>query len=666
MDIEKLRAEISEHDYHYHVLDAPIIPDATYDRLKQRLHQLEAAHPEYLTMDSPTQRVGAAPLNSFSQITHRIPMLSLDNAFTDDDLIQFDRRVRERLDITDEIEYACEPKFDGLAINLHYEKGILKSAATRGDGVTGEDITLNIRTIDMVPLRLRGQDIPDVLEVRAEVFMPKVGFFALNEQMQQRGEKLFVNPRNAAAGSLRQLDPKMTATRPLEIYCYAFGGSPPVATQHDALQKLKNWGLRICPLNKAVKGIAACLKYYEMLQDKRSDLPYQIDGVVFKVNDLAMQQQLGFVSRAPRFAIAYKFPAQEESTTVLDVEFQVGRTGVLTPVARLEPVFVGGATVSNATLHNIEELKRLDVHIGDTVFVKRAGDVIPDIVRVLFELRPEHAKAVTIPTHCPACGHLVQQIEEQVALRCSAGLICLPQRQGMIIHFSSKKALNIDGLGEKWIEQMVKAHLINDPADLYHLSKEQLLTLDRMGDKSAQNILDSILKSKKTTLARFLYALGITEVGETTARQLSEHFHGLDKIMEATQEQLLEVPDIGPVIAHQINLFFQSDVAKDRVHRLRLAGIHWPEKSTSSSSDNALLSGKTVVLTGTLTHFSREDASEKLRALGATVSGSVSSQTDYVVAGEKAGSKLIKAQTLGVKVVSEAEMMQWLQPSLEE
>ena len=653
--IQQLRDEINHHNYCYYVLDNPEIPDAEYDRLLRELKSLESEHPELVTPDSPTQRVGAEPVKEFDEVRHEIPMLSLDNAFSDEEVSDFDRRVRERLEI-DTVEYAAEPKLDGLAISILYENGSLVRAATRGDGVTGEDVTHNVRTIDSVPLRLMGTDYPPVLEVRGEVYMPKQGFEALNRRAREKGEKEFVNPRNAAAGSLRQLDPRITAERPLAMYCYGVGrveGLELPPTHMKILECLRHWGLRVSPEIKKVKGVKHLLDYYRDLGERRNDLPYEIDGVVYKVNQLEQREVLGFVSRAPRWAIAHKFPAQEEMTRLLDIEVQVGRTGAITPVARLEPVFVGGVTVSNATLHNQDEINRKDVRVGDTVIVRRAGDVIPEVVSVVLAKRPKNAKRFTMPTKCPVCGSEVIRPEGEAVARCSGGLFCAAQRKEAIKHFASRKAMDIDGLGDKLVEQLCDQGLIHDVSDLYSLSQEQLAGLERMGDKSAQNLVEALEKSKKTTLARFLYALGIREVGEATAQGLANYFTELGAIQHADEETLQQVPDVGPVVAAHIHAFFRQSHNLEVIENLIKAGVHWPAIKRPAASQQPL-EGKTIVLTGTLFVMSRDEAKQRLQSLGAKVTGSVSKKTDLVVAGAEAGSKLTKAEQLGVEVMDEA------------
>lgn len=658
--IAKLRSVINEHNYNYYVLDQPTIPDVEYDRLMQTLQQLETEYPQYVVPDSPTQRVGAAPLKQFPSIQHHAPMLSLENAFADEDIFAFTKRIHERLHDNTNIVYTCEPKLDGLAVSMMYEHGRLTYAATRGDGYTGEDITLNIRTIKEVPLHLRGDKHPALLEVRAEVYMPKKGFDQLNEQARQQQEKIFVNPRNAAAGSLRQLDPHITAKRPLSIYCYGVGsisGYGPFDSHYMMLQQFKVWGLRVNDLIEQKQEAQGCLDYYYSILKLRDDLPYDIDGVVYKVDNLAKQQQLGYVSRAPRFAIAHKFPAQEQITQLLSVEFQVGRTGILTPVARLQPVFVGGATVSNATLHNMDEIERKDIHISDTVIVRRAGDVIPEIVGVIIEKRLPKAAKIVMPKVCPICSSEVYRAEDEAAYRCLGGLYCSAQRIEAIRHFAQRKAMDIEGLGDRLVEQLVNLGWIKTIADVYQLQLNQVAGLERMGIKSAQNLLDALEKSKTTTLARFLYALGIIEVGEATAKNLANFFGDLTVIMQATEETLQKVPDIGPVVAANIYHFFHQPHNIEVIHSLLAAGIHWP---TVKSSSHLPLQGHTYVLTGSLTQFSRDEAQAELEKLGAKVASAVSKKTTAVIAGEAAGSKLDKAMLLNIPILSEEELIQLL------
>lgn len=657
--IEALRDEIRHHNYRYHVLDDPEIPDAEYDRLVRQLQDMERQHPELVTPDSPTQRVGDAPVEAFGTVEHRLPMLSLENAFSEDELREFHRRVTTRLALEtedDALEYAAEPKLDGAAVSLLYIDGVLSRGSTRGDGMRGEDITHNVRTIDAVPLRLLGQAFPAVIEVRGEVFMPKAGFEAYNEKARAAGEKTFVNPRNAAAGSLRQLDPRLTAERPLDFYAYSVGvvedGDLP-ERHSEVLDRLQEWGLKTCPERSIVYGVNGCLEYYEALGSRRNELPYDIDGVVYKVNSLAYQERLGFVSRAPRWAVAHKFPAQEEMTVVEAVEFQVGRTGAVTPVARLEPVFVGGVTVSNATLHNIDDLNRKDVRIGDTVMVRRAGDVIPEVVSVIKSKRPANARRVRLPRKCPVCGSKIAREEGEAVARCTGGLYCAAQRIESLKHFVSRRAMDIDGIGAKLIEQLVAAGRVRTPADLYHLDANELAAMERMGQKSADNIMAAIERSKKTTLTRFLYGLGIREVGEATAAGLAAHFGALDHIVEASEEELLTVPDVGPIVASRIRAFFGEPHNLEVIASLRESGVRWPEKEAGAAPQDGPLKDKTFVLTGTLSSMTRDQAKERIVSLGGKVTGSVSGKTDYVVFGEKAGSKLSKAQSLGVETMDE-------------
>lgn len=657
--LESLKSQLHHHNYLYHVLDAPEIPDAEYDRMMQELQALEQQYPELITDDSPTQRVGAAPITAFGTVTHERPMLSLDNAFSEDSVRDFHRRVAERLELEADapLTYSVEPKLDGVAVSLLYQRGTLVRAATRGDGTRGEDITHNVRTINAVPLRLEGKDIPERLEVRGEVFMPRAGFRKFNEQAIERGERTFVNPRNAAAGSLRQLDPRLTASRPLDIYMYSVGlftdGKLP--DRHSAvLDRLQEWGFKICPERDVVQGIDGCLAYYEEISRRRNTLAYDIDGVVYKVDRLDYQRELGFVSRAPRWAIAHKFPAQEELTVVRGVEFQVGRTGAVTPVARLEPVFVGGVTVSNATLHNMDEMARKDVRVGDSVIVRRAGDVIPEVVQVVKDRRPRGTRPVRMPGKCPVCGSAIVRIEGEAVARCTGGLFCAAQRTESLKHFVSRRAMDVDGLGTKLIEQLVAIDRLKTPADIYELHKEELTALERMGEKSAEKLLAAIERSKRTTLQRFLYALGIRDVGESTALALATHFGRLDPIMRADEEELQQVPDVGPVVASRIRAFFAEQHNQEIIAKLRAAGVKWEEFEPSAIPSEGPLVGKVFVLTGTLGSMTREEAKERIIALGGKVSGSVSKKTDYVVYGDSAGSKLTKAQTLGVATIDEA------------
>lgn len=661
--VAQLREQLQQHNYLYYVLDAPEIPDAEYDRLLRELQQLEQAHPELISPDSPTQRVGAEPLKAFGTVQHAIPMLSLDNAFSDQELADFDRRIRDRLGVSEELDYWAEPKLDGLAVSLRYEQGQLVQAATRGDGSTGEDITQNVRTIAAVPLRLRGRDYPPLLEVRAEVYMTHAGFKQLNQQAERQGLKPFVNPRNAAAGSLRQLDPRVTATRPLTLYCYGVGlveGGALATRQSEMLGQLRDWGLRVYPGSERVRGIAGCQAYYLKLEAKRERLAFEIDGVVFKVDRLDLQRELGFVARAPRWAIARKFPAQEALTVVRAIEVQVGRTGALTPVARLEPVFVGGVTVTNATLHNADEVQRKDVRVGDSVIVRRAGDVIPEVVAVVTARRPKGTRRFKLPSRCPVCGSAVVRVEDEAVARCSGGLFCAAQRKEAIKHFAARRAMDIEGLGDKLVDQLVDCGLVQDVADLFSLTAEQLAELERMGPKSADNLIAALDKSRRTTLARFLFALGIREVGEATAQGLANHFGTLEALQAADLEALLAVPDVGPVVAQRIRDFFAEAHNLKVLDKLRNAGVQWPAVAQPAVAERPL-AGKTLVLTGTLSSMTRDQAKARLQALGAKVSGSVSKKTDYVVAGADPGTKLSKAEQLGVEVLDEAGLLALLQ-----
>jgi DNA ligase (NAD+) len=730
---EELRRRVDYHNHRYYVLDDPEVPDAEYDRLMRALQDLEARYPELVVPESPTRRVGGKPLEGFAEVEHRVPMLSLDNALDATEMRAFDRRVRERLG-HHRVAYLAEPKLDGLAIGLTFEGGVLRRAATRGDGRRGEDVTAQVRTIRSVPLRLRGAGWPDLMEVRGEVFLPRAGFEAINARAREKGTKTFANPRNAAAGSLRQLDPRITARRPLVMFCYGLGavqGGILAPTQSGSLALLRDWGLRISPELAVVEGVDACIAYHKAIEARRDALGYEIDGVVFKVNDLADQGALGFVARAPRWAVAYKFPAQEELTVVEAVEFNVGRTGAVTPVARLKPVFVGGATVSNATLHNMDEVLRKDVRVGDTVYVRRAGDVIPEIIRVLPERRPEGTRPVELPQACPECGSLVVKPAGEAVARCTGGLYCPAQRKEAIRHFASRRAMDIEGLGEELVEQLVDEGLLSDPAGIYALAEnaERLMALDRMGEKSVANLLDAIEKSKSTTLARFIYALGIREVGEATARALADGFPGLDDLMQVQVEQLVRqrgvkgvgpktarsirgvlgelsettpdgellswlverkipgvsakvahalvdrfgdldalrgagiedlenrkqslVPGIGEAVAERIVGFFAERHNRDVIEKLRASGIRWeiPEAAAAVAGEQPL-AGKTVVITGTLSR-PRDRIRAALQARGAKVTGGVSKKTDYLIAGEDPGAKLLKARELGVVVVDE-------------
>ncbi|MBF7982455.1 MULTISPECIES: NAD-dependent DNA ligase LigA [Rahnella] len=664
--INHLRTQLRHHEYQYHVLDAPEVPDAEYDRLMRELRELETAHPELITADSPTQRVGAAPLSAFEQVKHRVPMLSLDNVFDEESYLAFYKRVQDRLKTTEPLTFCCELKLDGLAVSLLYENGELVQAATRGDGTTGENITANVRTIRAIPLRLHGDNIPERLEVRGEVFMPQPGFEAMNEEARRTGGKVFANPRNAAAGSLRQLDPRITAKRPLTFFCYGVGlleGGELPRSHHDRLQQLKAWGLPVSDRVRVCTGSDDVLAFYRQVEADRPSLGFDIDGVVVKIDSLDIQETLGFVARAPRWATAFKFPAQEQITLVKDVEFQVGRTGAITPVARLEPVLVAGVMVSNATLHNADEIERLGLRIGDTVIVRRAGDVIPQVVGVVLDERPEDAREVVFPTHCPVCHSDVERVEGEAVARCTAGLVCGAQRKEALKHFVSRRALDVDGMGDKIIDQLVEKEYVKNPADLFRLTAGKLTGLDRMGPKSAQNVVNALEKAKETTLARFLYALGIREVGEATAANLAAHYGSVDALKAADIESLKTVPDVGDVVAKHVVNFLSEEHNHQVIDELLSPeiNIHWPEVQVIVPEEiDSPFAGKTVVLTGSLSILSRDEAKDRLTALGAKVSGSVSKKTDLVIAGEAAGSKLAKAQELGIEVIDEAEMIRLL------
>ena len=649
-----LRQQLNHHSHQYYVLDDPQILDGEYDRLYRELQQLEQQHPELITRDSPTQRVGDKPLAAFTQVKHDVPMLSLDNVFNDIELADFYRRIQTKLDTDAEIEFAAEPKLDGLAVSLIYENGTLLRAGTRGDGMTGEDITQNIRTIHAIPLRLAGTDWPTKLDVRGEVFMPKAGFELLNQRARENGEKEFANPRNAAAGSLRQLDPRITATRPLFMYCYAVGktdGLEKIKTHSEMLLQLSQWGLPVCKERQRVIGVQACVDYFNTMGQQRNTLPYDIDGIVFKVNRLDWQKELGFVAKAPRWAVAHKFPAQEEITTVNAIEFQVGRTGALTPVARLEPVFVGGVTVSNATLHNMDEVERKDIRVGDTVIIRRAGDVIPEVVSVVPGSRKPDAKKIEMLAYCPICKSKVVREEGEAIARCSGGLYCAAQRKQAIKHFASRKALDIDGLGDKLVELLVDEKRIEHLDDLYHLQLDDITSLERMGEKSAKNLLAALEKSKTTTLNRFIYALGVREVGEATALALAQHYGSLEQLLAASEDDLQNVADVGPVVAKHARQFFNETHNRQIIKRLQAAGIHWPDQETTQH--NQSLAGMTFVITGTLTGMTRDEAKVALQARGGKVTGSVSAKTTYVIVGDAPGSKAEKAAELGVKILDE-------------
>ncbi|MDA5490524.1 NAD-dependent DNA ligase LigA [Yersinia kristensenii] len=661
--INQLRTSLRHHEHQYHVLDAPEIPDAEYDRLMQQLRDLEAQHPELITNDSPTQRVGAAPLDAFEQVKHEVPMLSLDNVFDEESYLAFDKRVHDRLKSAEPLTFCCELKLDGLAVSLLYEEGELVRAATRGDGTTGENITANVRTIRAIPLRLQGDNIPRRVEVRGEVFMPQAGFEQLNDEARRKGGKIFANPRNAAAGSLRQLDPRITAKRPLTFFCYGVGlldGGELPRSHIQRLMQFKHWGLPISNRVKLCTGSEQVIAFYRQVEQDRAGLGFDIDGVVIKVDSLDLQEQLGFVARAPRWATAFKFPAQEQITQVREVEFQVGRTGAITPVARLEPVQVAGVIVSNATLHNADEIERLGLRIGDTVIVRRAGDVIPQVVGVVMEQRPQDAKEITFPEHCPVCGSDIERVEGEAVARCTGGLFCAAQRKEALKHFVSRRALDVEGMGDKIIEQLVEKQYVENPADLFTLTAGKLTGLDRMGPKSAQNLITALEKAKQTTFARFLYALGIREVGEATAANLAAHFRNLTNLRAADIEALKSVPDVGEIVAKHVLNFLGEEHNQKVIEALEKV-ISWPEPQQIIAEEiDSPFAGKTVVLTGSLTILSRDEAKDRLTALGAKVSGSVSKKTDLVIAGEAAGSKLVKAQELGITVIDEAEMIRLL------
>ncbi len=663
--ITQLRTTLRHHEYLYHVLDTPEIPDAEYDRLMGELRALEETHPEFITADSPTQRVGAAPLSEFTQVRHEVPMLSLDNAFDEASFIAFNKRVQSRLRSAEQLEYCCELKFDGLAVNIVYERGILRRAATRGDGSTGENITANIRTIKSIPHRLRGDSVPDRLEVRGEVFITQADFEKMNESARRNKGKVFANPRNAAAGSLRQLDSKVTASRNLTFISYGIGAissSDFPATHIKRLFKLQEWGLPISNRTTLCNGASEVIDFYNKIESEREVLGFDIDGIVVKVNSLALQNKLGFIAKSPRWAIAFKFPAQEQMTRLRGVDYQVGRTGAITPVARLEPIKVAGVIVQNATLHNADEIERLSIRINDMVVVRRAGDVIPQIVGVIESMRAENSKEIKFPTHCPVCHSDIERVEGEVVARCTGGLTCAAQRKEALKHFVSRRALDVDGMGDKIIEQLVDREYVKTPADLFALKLNTLACLDRMGPKSAQNVVDALEKAKETTFARFLYALGIREVGEATAAGLAAHFGTLDALIAASIEDLQKVPDVGIVVATHTFNFFAEESNREVIRQLtEEAGVHWPTPVIIKAEEiDSPFAGKTVVLTGSLSIMSRDDAKARLVALGAKVAGSVSKKTDLVIAGEAAGSKLVKAQELGIEVIDEAEMIRLL------
>ncbi|WP_109478625.1 NAD-dependent DNA ligase LigA [Paraburkholderia sp. C35] len=659
-----LRDELERANHAYYVLDQPDLPDAEYDRLFKELQQIESDHPDLITPDSPTQRVGGEVASGFQPVVHDMPMLSLNNGFSDEDIAAFDKRVSDALEQTP-VDYACELKFDGLAISLRYVDGQFTQASTRGDGATGEDVTENVRTIRSIPIRLKGKRVPRLVDVRGEVLMFKRDFDKLNQRQREAEQREFANPRNAAAGSLRQLDSKITAQRPLSFFAYGIGvldGTEMPATHSELLDWYHEMGLPVNTERAVVQGAEGLLGFFHKVGEKRDKLPYDIDGVVYKVSRRDQQDALGFVSRAPRFALAHKFPAQEALTKLLAIDVQVGRTGAITPVARLEPVFVGGAPVTNATLHNEDEVRRKDIRIGDTVIVRRAGDVIPEVVGALLDRRPADAAEVVMPTQCPVCGAAIERLPEEAIARCSGGLFCPAQRKQALWHFAQRRALDIDGLGEKIIDQLVDLNLVRTPADLFNLGFATLAELDRFAEKSAQNLIDSLEKAKHTTLARFIYALGIRHVGESTAKDLAKHFGARTPIMDATVEELLEVNDVGPIVAEAIHQFFAEEHNRTVIEQLRAPGkVTWPEGPPAPTAPQGVLAGKTVVLTGTLPTMGRDEAKELLEAAGAKVAGSVSKKTDYVVAGAEAGSKLAKAEELGIPVLDEDGMRKLLE-----
>ena len=658
--ISELVSLLNTYNYQYYVLDNPSIPDAEYDRVFRELQALEAEYPHLLSPQSPTQKVGGVALNKFDQVTHEVPMLSLDNAMTEDEFVAFHKRINDRLKTDQDLEFCCEPKLDGLAVSILYENGKLVRAATRGDGAVGENITENVKTIKSIPLSLIGDNFPERVEIRGEVFMLLDGFHAFNQQAKDNGTKPMVNPRNGAAGSLRQLDSKISAARPLAFYAYGLGvvsDEFELADTHYArLQQVKGFGLPVCPEIVVAKGVEGVLDFYKSISEKRAALNYEIDGTVLKVNDIDLQDELGFVARAPRWAIAYKFPAQEELTVLNDVEFQVGRTGAITPVAKVQPVFVGGVTVSNATLHNAEEIERLGIMIGDTVIIRRAGDVIPQIVSVVLDKRPDDAKIIEFPTTCPVCDSQVEKPEGEAVTRCTAGLFCGAQRKEAIKHFASRKAFDVDGLGDKIVEQLVDEQLIQSPADLFVLTEQQISNLERMGPKSAQNLVQALQDSKSTTLPKFLYSLGIREVGEATALNLANHYQTLENIKNADYDSLITVSDVGGIVANHLLAFFKESHNLDVIEQLIEHGVHWPIIEKKQESELPLL-GLTYVLTGSFSEMGRTEAKNALVSLGAKVAGSVSAKTHFLIAGEKSGSKLTKAQDLGVPVLTEDDML---------
>ena len=660
--VEKLRDQINHHNYRYHALDDPEISDSEYDRLMRDLQSLESQYPNLVSSNSPTQRVGSVPISKFKTVQHELQMLSLENSFTLEELKDFHKRNLDRLreENHSKISYAAEPKLDGVAVSLIYENGTLIRAATRGDGSNGEDVTHNVRTIKSIPLKLIGDNYPSKIEIRGEIFMPIDGFISYNELAKKSGEKVFVNPRNAAAGSIRQLDPKLTANRPLDMYAYAIGitNSNTLPSYHsEIINLIHSWGIKVCPDRKVVKDIYECHDYFKKISKQRNNLGYEIDGVVFKVNNLDLQKEIGFVSRAPRWAIAHKFPAQEEVTRVEDIKFQIGRTGAVTPVAKLKPVFVGGVTVSNATLHNIEELNRKDVRVNDSVVVRRAGDVIPEVVKVLLEKRPKDTAPIKLPDVCPVCGSVIEQIIGETVVRCSGNLICSAQIAESLKHFVSRRAFDIEGFGAKIIEQLVASGRLKAPDDIFTLKKDELITFERIGDKSAENLINSINASKSITLSKFLYSLGIREVGETTSNNIAGYYGKLANIISATEEDMLNIPDVGPIVASRIRSFFCEVENLSLIKRLRDNGVNWSETDPLTHQIKGPLQGMVFVLTGTLPTLSREEIKKIIHDAGGRVSSSLSKKTDYLIAGDKAGSKLSKAENLDINILTEKDFM---------
>ncbi len=660
--VEKLRNQINHHNYCYHALDNPEISDSEFDQLMRDLQSLESHYPNLITSDSPTQRVGSAPISKFKTVRHGLPMLSLENSFTLEELNDFHKRNLDRLSQANssKLTYAAEPKLDGVAVSLIYENGSLIRAATRGDGTTGEDVTHNIRTIKSIPLKLIGNNFPSIIEIRGEIFMPITGFNAYNELAKISGEKVFANPRNAAAGSIRQLDPRLTAQRPLDMYAYAIGvtNSDTLPINHsEIINLIQSWGIKVCPDRQVLKNINECHEYFKKISKQRENLGYEIDGVVFKVNNLSLQKKIGYVSRAPRWAIAHKFPAQEEITKVENIKFQIGRTGAVTPVAKLKPVFVGGVTVSNATLHNIEELNRKDVRVNDSVVIRRAGDVIPEVVKVLLKKRPKGTVPIKLPDVCPVCGSVIEQIIGETVVRCTGSLICSAQIGESLKHFVSRRAFDIEGFGAKIIEQLVASGRLKAPDDIFTLKKDELIAFDRMGDKSAENLINSINASKSITLAKFLYALGIREVGEATSNNIAMHFGRMSKIISATEEDLQNIPDVGPIVASRVVSFFYEKKNLSLINRLQDNGVIWSETDPIAYKINGPLQGLTFVLTGSLPTLTREDAKKIIHNSGGKVSNSLSKKTDYLIAGEKAGTKLSKAKKLDINILTEEDFM---------